>query len=849
MHTLLDLLPAMQRLSDREAIRFCTGFRTWKYSYRQLYDRISAFASYLDQQDLQKGDRVLLWGDNRIEWVAVFWGCLVRGVQVVPVDAHFSHGLVKRIQEEVKARLLVHDNTVETDPLELRKLLFSEMDPLPKTGAIRLQDVSPSDIVQIVYTSGTTARPKGVVHRHKNICANLRPFQSEIERYKQWARPFQPIRILDMLPLSHLYGQSLGMFIPLLLGGSAVFMVELNPGAIMNTLRREKVSVLVAVPRLVRNLQNQIERRWDPLREKKVPGSGILSLATRWWRYREIHAALGWKFWSIVVGGAQLDPRSETFWNELGFLVLQGYGLTETSPVVTVNHPFHARQGSIGKALKGQEVKIAPDGEILVRGESVVGEYLGEAGESRVLEGGWLHTGDLGEMDSEGHLYYKGRKKDVIVTSEGLNVYPQDVESVLSGFPQIHDSTVIGLQKGGEETVHAVLIPKEDALDSDLIIRQANQDLEPHQRIGSWSIWPEEEFPRTASTLKIRRRQVAQSVQGAQGSETAGPPKTGPGGLERILSQLAGKSPSELEQDRRLGEDLGLSSLQQVDLLSQLENRFGLELDETRFTGLSTIGELKTWLQEERQETEGALEGKLSSRPRITPAFPYWSQFLLVRWIRSLALGGFILPLFRHYIRLSVEGQEHLEKVDPPVIFVANHVSHLDTVAISAALPSSWRRRLAPAMAQDFFRAYFQPVGRPWKERMTSASQYFLACGFFNAYPLPQGRPSVRRALKYTGQRIDQGHCPLVYPEGRRSPDGNLQPFKMGIGFMALRLQVPVVPIHLEGLYQIYSIHHERPQSGEVQVKIGSALDFKGGQDYERATREVEVAMRKLEGG
>ncbi len=858
MRTLLDLLPDMQRLGDREAVRFCNGFRTWKLSYRQLYDKIGAFASYLNQQDLKKGDRVLLWGDNRIEWVTVFWGCLMRGVQVVPVDARFSHGLVKRIQDEVKARLLVHDDTVETDPIELRKLPFSELDDLPKTGTISVQDVSSSDIVQIVYTSGTTARPKGVVHRHKNICANLRPFQSEIERYKKWARPFQPIRILDMLPLSHMYGQSLGMFIPLLLGGSAVFMVELNPGAILNTLRREKVSVLVAVPRLVRNLQNQMERRWDPLREKKVSTKGILGLANRWWRYRDVHAALGWKFWCVVVGGAQLDPRSETFWNELGFLVLQGYGLTETSPVVTVNHPFHTRQGSIGKALKGQEVKIAPDGEILVRGESVVSEYLGEAGETRVLDDGWLHTGDLGEMDPEGRLYYKGRKKDVIVTSEGLNVYPQDVESVLGSFPQIRDSAVIGLQKGGEETVHAVLIPKDASLDIDRLIRQANQTLEAHQRIGGWSIWPEEEFPRTVSTLKIKRREVAQSVGAAQEGETAVPPETGTGGLEGILSQLTGKNPSELGKDRRLGEDLGLSSLQQVDLLSRLENRFGLDLDEAQFTRLSTIGELKTWLKEERQETEGELEGKLSARSpseaaairrepeRITPTFPHWTQFLPVRCTRSVALGGFILPLFRHYLRLSVEGLEHLEEVDPPVIFVANHVSHLDTVAIFSALPSSWRRRLAPAMAQDFFRAYFQPLGRPWKERVASASQYLLACGFFNAYPLPQGRPSVRRALKYTGQRIDQGHCPLVYPEGRRSPDGNLQPFKMGIGFMALRLQVPVVPIHLEGLYQIYSIHHKWPRSGEVQVKIGSALSFRGGQDYKRVTGEVEEAMRRL---
>ena len=850
MRTLLDLLPAMQCLGDREAIRFCNGFRTWKLSYRQLYNRIGAFASYLNQRDLKKGDRVLLWGDNRIEWVTVFWGCLVQGVQVVPVDARFSSGLVKRIQAEVKAKLLVHGDTVETDPLELRKLLFSEMDNLPQADAIRGQDISPSDIVQIVYTSGTTALPKGVVHRHKNICANLRPFQSEIERYKKWARPFQPIRILDMLPLSHMYGQALGLFIPLLLGGSAVFMAELKSGSHPeHPAAGESFRVGGRAPTGQESSKPDGAQMGPPTGKEESRQGESWAWPSGGGDIETFHAALGWKFWSIVVGGAQLDPRSETFWKELGFLVLQGYGLTETSPVVTVNHPFHARQGSIGTPLKGQEVKIASDGEILVRGESVVSEYLGEAGETRVLDDGWLHTGDLGEMDSEGHLYYKGRKKDVIVTSEGLNVFPQDVESILSSFPQIHDSAVIGLQKDGEETVHAVVIPKDASLDSDPLIRQANQKLEPHQRIDSWSTWPEDEFPRTASTLKIKRRQIAQSVGATQASETAVPPKTETGGLESILSQLTGKNPSELGRDRRLDEDLGLSSLQQVDLLSQLENRYGLALDEAQFTGLSTIGELKAWIKREGQETGEELEGNLSSAsPPQAAAFPHWTQFPPVRWMRSVALGGFILPLSRHYLRLRVEGLEHLAEMDPPVIFVANHVSHLDTVAIFSALPSSWRRRLAPAMAQDFFRAYFQPLGRPWKERVASASQYLLACGFFNAYPLPQGRPSVRQALQYTGLQIDQGHCPLVFPEGQRSPDGNLQPFKMGIGFMALRLQVPVVPIHLEGLYQIYSIHHEWPQSGEVQVKIGSPLSFKGEQDYEKITREVEEALRRLKG-
>ena len=862
MRTLLDLLPAMQRLGDREAVRFSNGFRTWKLSYRQLHARIGAFACYLEQEGFHQGDRVLLWGDNRIEWVAVFWGCLVRGIQVVPVDARSSQKLAKRIQQEVNAQLLVHDDSVESDEIQLRKISFRDTEGLPSGSPFQVQEASPSDIVEIVYTSGTTAEPKGVVHRHRNICANLRPFQTEIERYQRCARPFQPLRILDLLPLSHMYGQSLGMFIPLLLGGAAVFMVELNPGAIMDTIRCHKVSMLVAVPRLVKNLRNHLERGYE-LPEGITSGTGLISLSQRWWRYRHVHAAFGWKFWSIIVGGAQLDPRSEAFWHELGFLVLQGYGLTETSPVVTVNHPFDSRRGSIGKALKGQEVRIAPDGEILVRGESVVSEYLGSEGESRTSKDGWLHTGDLGEMDQEGRLYFKGRKKDLIVTSEGLNVYPQDVEAALNRLPEVLESTVIGLSKEGEETVHAVLILEDASLDAERLIQQANRELEPHQRIRGWSIWPEEEFPRTSSTLKIKRSQV-QQVCAAQQGDSAVLLKGGIGGVESILFQMTGKDASQLEDNRRLDEDLGLSSLEQVDLLSQLENQLGVNLDEEQFTRLLTLGELRAWLKEKRQEVkepslprersatslergpswDGGSSGKQPEE--VTPAPPRWTQSLLVRWIRRAALYLLILPTFRRYIKLQVSGLEHLTQVDPPVIFVANHVSHLDTVAILSALPSPWRLSLAPAMAQEFFRSYFHPSGLPWRERLTSAAQYFLACGLFNAYPLPQERRGVRRALRYTGQLIDRGNCPLLYPEGRRSANGNLQPFKTGIGFMAIRLQVPVIPIYLKGLYQVYSLHHEWPQSGEVQVKIGSPLSFQGEKDYEKVTRAVEEVMHQL---
>src|SRR5947207_12141642 len=208
--------------------------------------------------------------------------------------------------------------------------------------------VSPDDIVEIVYTSGTTGEPKGVVHRHRNICSNLRPFRNEIAKYRKWARPFQPIRILDLLPLSHMFGQSQGLFIPLFLEGSVAFTSEIHPGKIIDFVHDNRISVIVSVPRILENLKNEVER-----------GN------------RQVHRRFGWKFWAFVVGGARVDPELEEFWKVLGFAVIQGYGLTEASPVIAVNHPFHAKTGSLGKAVEGQEVTIAPDGEILVRDESV----------------------------------------------------------------------------------------------------------------------------------------------------------------------------------------------------------------------------------------------------------------------------------------------------------------------------------------------------------------------------------------------------------------------------------------------------------------------------------------------
>lgn len=825
METLLEVLAEIRRLDGREALRFYNGFRTWKLSYRQLYAQIGAFAAYLDRSGIKKGDRIVFWSENRPEWVSAFWGAVARGVHVVPVDYRSSIELVQRIHREVQARLIVTGDTVELTGSGVAQFGFSQLAGLDSREHFEPSAVSPDDIVEIVYTSGTTGDPRGVVHRHKNICSNLTPIETEMRKYERLARPFQPVRILDMLPLSHLFGQSLGIFIPPLLGGGAVFMLELHAGAVLKTIRRERASVLVSVPKMLVNLQHEVERRFHPA-NVAAKRKGIPGILERWWRYRRIHRALGLKFWALVVGGAEVNAEAEAFWTRLGFLVIQGYGLTETSPVVALNHPFNARSGSIGKPLPGQEVRIAEDGEILVRGESVIRDYVGGGTQPGLIENGWLHTGDIGEFDEEGRLYYKGRKKEMVVTSEGLNVYPQDVERVLNGLAQVKDSAVVAVRRGGEEQVHAALILSDSNADPAAVVAEANQRLESHQRIQSWSVWPEEDFPRTASTMKIKRGEVARRV-----AEGGAPLRHQ--GVESILERLKGR-------ESTAQSELGISSLERVELLSELENRYDVELDESRFAEVTTVAELKDRLKE-------AQAGEPRRREKSAP--PRWTRNPVVKSLRLIALEALILPAFRLLAEMEVEGLENLDRIEPPVLFAANHQSHLDTPAIFAALPPKWRYRLAPAMSQDFFRAWFEPKGHGFSERLQAMLQYYLISGLFDTYPLPQRMAGVRRALKYTGELIDRRYCPLVFPEGARSTDGKLQPFKTGIGLMAVELRVPVVPIHLRGLFEIYSIHHEWPQPGKVKVSFGRPLHFDAGHDETTATQAIEDAIVRMASG
>ena len=421
---LASLVEDFKRHGDQIAIVSRHGLRKETCSYKTLADLSGRFAALLVERGIVKGDRVLIWGENQPEWIAAFFGCILRGVVPVPIDVFGSETFAHRVAQEIDPKLVTGSREqMKSFP---GALAFEDFASLPPAPAQAIEGLSENDTLQIVFTSGTTGDPKGVVHTHANILASLRPIEQEMQRYLKVERIFHPLRFMHTLPLSHVFGQFMGIWIPALLAAEVHFESRLVPGDMLETIHNERISVLIAVPRVLEILQGYLLQRFN-VNIEKAKGFSALH---RWWEFRAIHRAFGFKFWALICGGATLPENIEHFWNSLGLIVIQGYGMTETAALVSLNHPFHAAHGSIGKVLPGREIRIGDDGEILVRGDTV-SKSTWQNGKLQTQDSEWLATGDLASVDDTGNLKFRGRKKDVIVTPAGLNIYPEDLEAAL----------------------------------------------------------------------------------------------------------------------------------------------------------------------------------------------------------------------------------------------------------------------------------------------------------------------------------------------------------------------------------------------------------------------------------
>ena len=815
------------------------GYRAMRWSYRRIAQTASQFARELEARQIGKGDRVMIWGENCAEWIAAFWGCVLRGVLVVPMDRIGSRDFALRVARQVDARLLVGSREIQSlDPrlpaLELERL--SELVSHHGSDPYPARDLRREDPVEIVFTSGTTADPKGVVLSHTNLLANIEPVESEIKKYLRYEWFFHPIRFLNLLPLSHVFGQFLGIFVPPLLGGAVVFQDTLNPSEIIRTVRNERVSVLVSVPRLLDTLKEKIERDYQAAGKREWFQGQLAAAAAehfikRWWRFRDVHNRFGWKFWAFVSGGAALDSETEAFWTRLSFVVIQGYGSTETSSMVSVNHPFRLGRGSIGRALPGREIMLAEDGEILVRGESVADSYW-QGRELKPLPGreGWFKTGDIGERDEQGNLYFKGRKKNVIVTPEGMNLYPEDLEAALRREPEVQDCVVVPLERDGNAEPCAVLILKDRSADPHSVIKRANQGLAEFQRMRHWFVWPEEDFPRT-STQKPRTNLIQQAAEGSV--EGRGAPQVSDGALAGLIEQITGKTAASLSPNANLGDDLQLSSIDRVQLLSAIEDRYQVDLNESRFTTATTVAELEQMLRQPAPR-------------RSDYRYPRWAQSHPVRWSRLAVYYALTWPATMLMARPKIAGREKLRPLRGPVLVVANHITMVDVGFVLAALPPRFRHRLAVAMIGERLQAMRHPPEdlsffRRWLDRL----DYMLVVALFNVFPLPQGT-GFRESFAFAGESVDRGYNVLVFPEGMRTPDGRLSPFQSGVGLLANNLNVPIVPVRIDGLFDAARAGKKIVRPGTIKVTIGDPVRFDPDTDPAAIAKELEDRVRNL---
>ncbi|MBM3804061.1 MAG: AMP-binding protein [Acidimicrobiia bacterium] len=848
------------------------GLRTSRWSYRQIGELAESWAACLAERNVAKGDRVLLWAENSAHWVAAFYGCVLRGAIVVPLDPASAPDFAARVHQQVGAKVLLADKVPECQRA-LDGLPALALHHQPTARPVPAEPVEPDDLVEIIFTSGTTAEPRGICLTHRNLLANLRPIEKEVHQYSIWNRWFHPVRFLNLVPLSHVFGQFMAILLPPLLQSEVHFQNTLNPGELIDRVKAERISVVVAVPRFLESLKEKLER--DSCVRGIVTKADV-SMLRRVWRARQVHRRFGWKFWAFVSGGATLPPATERFWRTLGFAVVQGYGMTETAALVSVAHPFRPKTGSIGKRLPGMEMKVAANGEILVRGDNISPGFWNGGIKPLTDAEGWLHTGDLARPTDDGHLYFQGRQKDVIVTAAGMNIHPEDLEASLNRQEGIRSSAVVDIEgRQGPEPV-AILLLRDPSQDPTAAVAEANQELAPYQQVRRWLIWPEADFPRTP-TQKVRKPALVAWIQSQEKDSDASraTSRTSSTSLGALIGRVCSNVPANLDRSSRLDSDLKLDSLGRVELLSLLEEQYQIDLDEHRLNSATTIGELEDQLKDRwgqlrpdemndassrAKETidKPALRGAESGRRSFaqttgTLPFPYprWPLCEAARWTRAAMLKCLILPVARLLSRLEVSGLEDLDSLEEPSLLVANHVTNWDPGVILTALPGRFRNRIAIAMDGERLRSWRYPAPEEGiVRRIGRRCLYCLVVLTLNVFPLPRSS-GFRRSFAFAGTAMDRGFHVLVFPEGRLTEDGNLLPFRKGIGLLAAGLNAPVVPVKLEGLFEL----RRRPNRGlwtfllhpgKVSVRLGAPLRFESGQDAGTIVMELEQAVADL---
>lgn len=876
-----------------------------KYTYQDLYNNSQAIANSLIGLGIQKGDRVAIVLDNCPEWVFIYFGILFAGGIAVPLDPQSTVDDFKYFLENSEAKIVFTSLRFEkiiceaatavtpspkivlldekaADKKSTQILLFSDF---LKASNQPLADIKtlPDDIASILYTSGTTGRPKGVMLTHKNFYANF----LSIEKLKVFDSTHN---ILSVLPLHHSFPFMATLIIPIFSQAKVTYVTTIKKEEILGCMQEVGITVFVGVPQFFYLFYQSILQGI-----KEIPffiRLPLLGLINIQYKLRQltsinlnklllakIHKSFGKNLKYFVCGGARLDKEIEIFLNKIGFTLIQGYGLTETAPVVTFNPLSKVKVGSVGKAIPGVTIKIIkPDangvGEIAICGNNVMkGYYKREKETAGALKDNWFYSGDLGYLDNAGYLFLTGRKKELIILGSGKNISPEEVETHYLQSHRIKELCVLAVGKNEEEKLAAVIVPdfeyfkKIGEIDIYSVIKLEleilSRDYPLYKSIMGFVI-TKEELPRTRlgklKRHKIQNRYLTE-LMGAKPqiykeeiSEEDVEILSSP--VYQTISTIIKKErwlEKPLHLSDHLGMELGFDSLSRVELISILEKQFKISISESSVAAISTVKDLvltvSQLITEQKpmaaqdvviQPQENLWQTILTTDPARTivdkiAITPSWcAQFFYL----LLCVGFYIVS--KTLWRLNISGVENLPK-DKPFILCPNHESYLDGFLVLAAIPN-WLRRTI------FFLGYHIYFNIPIIRNLIRMGRII---------PLDPATNLVdaMRACSYV-LRNNRTIC--IFPEGVRSPDGSLQPFKKGVGILAEEINVELVPVYIKGSFEALPRDKFLPNLNKIKITFGKPLSssylkevgMKLGtrDDYEAITKGLEEEMKRLQG-
>jgi long-chain acyl-CoA synthetase len=827
---------AAAKFPDRPAIevlRESPPVESWTYA--ELEADAGRWSAWLVERGVQPGDRCAILADNDARWIGAYFGILRIGAVAVPLDTNYKAHQVRTVAADCGARVIFTTQkfsgvVAEAAPDRLSADIYLDADARPK-APYRIDppviDRKPDDAAVLLYTSGTTSDPKGVILSHGNL---------EAER----AAAFKIITlsetdaVLGVLPLFHALAQLANLLLPLIVGGRVVFLETVSSTSLLNALQTRGITIFACVPQFFYLIHQKVMT--------EVAKRGRLSravframLATNGWLrdhggfnpgrrwFARVHHTLGDKMRVLVTGGSKFDPVISRDLYSLGFTLLNAYGLTECTGGATIARPNDTWNTSVGAPIDGVEIKIRKeasetgrehdDGEVLIRGPIVMQGYFGRPeATAAVLKDGWLYTGDLGYLDERGRLYITGRSKEIIVLSSGKNLYPEEIEGHYRQSAIIKEICVLGMTKPGEpsaERLHAVIVADEQVMKEkgftnirEIVrfdLEGLSVQLPAHKRVLTYDIWSDA-LPRT-STGKVKRHEVERRVRDRVASETAGVEKSRPltdaeaawaadaeraGALDAIREKL--KRPG-VSPDSNLELDLTLDSMERVELLTMVEQRFGTRVKPETRAKIFTVRQMVDAVMA-AEDHGGATAAApwatvLAQDPGDGIVENLKQQHILVGLAFFLTLRAMAL-ISRVVFRFRSSGIENLPK-NGPFLLCPNHQSYIDAFVVLSALPWAIFRRLFFVGASEYFES-------PMMSRFARAT---------NIVPVDANN-NLMRALQAGAAGLRLGKILVLFPEGERSIDGELKPFRKGAAVLASQLNVPIVPVALTGLFELW---------------------------------------------